>query len=119
MKNKVKLLGIVALVAVVVFSMVACGDSGVRVSGTYNSTAKTGDFEGASINFEKDEFVVKDKTDAVVLEGTFVVEGNLLTLRTPEHVGSEIFAQSQDWYVPDSDTLISIDGTVWVKVKAP
>jgi len=78
MKNAIKLFGIIALVAVIGFSMVACDNGSTGGGSTSFSNTSWGD-EFVTINFNKSNGVSWVMMEAEMVRGTYTVSGNTIT----------------------------------------
>jgi len=97
MKNTVKLLGIIAIVTVIGFTMVACGGGGLN--GSYSLTGG-GDL---TYNFSGGKFTME--TGGKVLgEGTFSAKGGKLTMNVE---GAE---QTMDYKLEGNNLILSVGG---------
>jgi hypothetical protein len=85
MKNTIKLFGIIAFVAIIGFSFVACDDGGTDpLNGTWISTQ----FKIVAANGSFKEYLVPDNEEC--LRGTYTYSGNNVTAKITE-VNTSVF----------------------------
>jgi len=71
MKKTIKLIGIIAIAAIVGLALTACGGGGGKLSGTYEYSNSIRTFSGNNYTFQSGDYKV---------EGTFTTSGDELTL---------------------------------------
>jgi len=91
MKNLVRLIGIVALVAIIGLTIIACGGGG-KLSGTYEYNGAIRTFTGSNFTFQAGSYKVEgtfttsgdelilNRADGDVQKFKYTLEGNTLTL---------------------------------------
>jgi len=98
MKNKIKLMGIIALIAVIGFLVFACGNN--NLSGTYV-------YNDRAITFNDNKFDIDGW-----ISGTYTISGDLLTLKITEGFA---FWITGPWSIVSETTIKDNDEDLWIK----
>jgi len=81
MKNKIKLIGVTTLTALIVFSMAACKSEAEKneetLQGTWKGT-ENGKSEIITVTFSGDKFTMTQANEPTKVEGTFKIDGTKL-----------------------------------------
>jgi hypothetical protein len=110
MKNTVKLVGIIAFVAVIGFGMAACADGVDELNGTWVSE---GGADAQEMTLKSGAMTLSEK-GAQIMKGTFSVDKDKFTMTVTEIKGSVLLEAAGQF----AQMFQTVDGNTWYKKAA-